>query len=557
MSARSSVVSGMATPGTPRRVTRASSREAAAVGAPANVPVPNTPASGRRGKQADDNAAVRPPVPTKASNAYGAAGTPNMAQQLAEADPVNAVQAIATGVSIAVKTAGGPHLPGIAEEGDGDDGDDGDDNGDENDGDGDGDEAGQPAGGNGGPIKNVPATNVPGNTTGNTNTFNDPSHVLDEVAVRLQQHTGGARRPVTPVVRQEAPPGWTVNYFKLLLAFLLAGLSWWFWTFGSTITPQSGIGSPYGLGQQLAERLGFGRIVGVGSAAGNPPAAHEYSHLLQRINNLERRLDVTPAQQAGSQVRQVNYFAIGAGAIIEPYITSPTKTTHRPFAQRLRAWSLGLYYPEGFGPLAALGPWDDMGDCWCAPPPDHLHAGRAQLGVLLPRKIFPTELVIEHIPASATFDIHSAPKEIELWGLIEDDTARDAVGNAIFPLLPDDSTAVNPRDKAWKYVDPMRMLDYRYIRLGKWKYDIHSANNIQTFQVPVDLQHFDAVVNKVVVRSLNNWGYTTYTCFYRLKLHGELAFPEEVREEDKHESSQLAWWERMADWFVDLYYEFV
>lgn len=489
----------------------------------------------------------RPPVPTKASNAYGAPGTPNVPPQLAEAGPANAIQAIATGVAIAAKTTGGPHLPGIAEESDGDGDDDGD---------GDGIGGGQPAGGNNGPIKKVPTKNVPGNTTGNTNTLSDPSRVLDEVAVRLMQLTGGAHRPVEPVARQEDPPRWGVGYFKLLLAFLLLGLTWWFWNFGSMIPPQSGIGSPYELGQQLVARLGLGGPVGVGSAAGNPPSAPEYSHLLQRINSLERRLDVAPAQQVVSQVPQVNYFAIGAGAIVEPYLTSPTKTTRRPFMQRVRAWYFGIYFPQGFGPTAALSPWDDMGDCWCAPPSDHKDLGRAQLGVLLPRKIFPTELVIEHIPASATLDIHAAPKEIELWAMIEDETAREAVGNAIFPLLPDDSVAVNPEDKRWKLVDPRGMLDRRYIRLGKWRYDIHSANNIQTFRVPVNLQHFGAVVNKVVVRSMENWGGTSYTCFYRLKLHGALAFPREFPDEDKH-LPQLPLLERMANWILDLFNDFM
>lgn len=514
-----------------------------------------------------------------------------MPQQLAEEGPVDAIQAIAAGVEIAVKPTTGPQagpqagplpnypiLPGIAEERE-DDGAGG----------------GQPAGGNNVPVKNAPTKNVPaknvptknvptnnvptnnvptsnapaksaatkaaagndttGNTTGNTNTFNDPSNLQDEASLRLRQQTAGGgggptpvvpvvplvpvvpvfRRPVVPMVRLVDPPTWPAHIFKLLLAACLLGIAWWFWTSTPATEAQYSIGSPYELAQQLGQRLGFGKSVDVGSVVGKTLSAPEYSVLLQRINTLERRLDAAaPEAAAGSQVRQINYFAIGAGAIIEPYITSPTKTTRRPFSQKVKGWYFGIYYPEGYGPMAALSSWDDMGDCWCAPPSDHHWVGQAQLGVLLPRRIFPTELVIEHIPASATFDIDSAPKELELWAMIEDDTAREAVGNAVFPLLPNDSNIVSPRSLTQQFADPTQQLDYRYIRIGKWRYDIHSGNNIQTFTVPVDLKHFDAVVNKVVVRSLNNWGFTSYTCFYRLKLHGELAFPDEVREENKH-----------------------
>ncbi|KAA6409342.1 MAG: hypothetical protein FRX48_06895 [Lasallia pustulata] len=468
---------------------------------------------------------------------------------------------------------------------------------------------GNATGNNTGGNNNTGNNNTGGNNTGNTtgsanntgsaNTFNDPSNTGHDATLGLEQQTlrgsNASRRPTpvpavgraTPVPavgratpdpavgranpdpavgRGTADPAFgpatpdpavgraafrsrTWDSFKLSLAFLMLGIAWWFWAFGPVINAQHAIGIPHKLGHQLAERLGFGRPVEVGpgfqhgDALGKTSTTAEVALLMQRINILERRLDGTAL--AAAPTRQMNHFAVGAGAIIEPLITSPTKTTRRPLLQKVRAWWFGLYYPEGFGPVAALSPWDDMGDCWCAPPTGHPWAGRAQIGVLLPRKIFPTELVLEHIPASATYDIHSAPKEIELWAKIEDKAARDAVGNAIFPLLPDDSTAVNPSDFSLKFDDPTKSLDYTYIRIGKWKYDIHAPDNVQTFRVPIDMAHFDAVVNKVVVRSLSNWGVTSYTCFYRLKLHGALAFPE-LREEDKHQPPR-SWLREVTD----------
>lgn len=549
---------------TPRRVTRAGSREPGASAV-------NAPETSRRARQAGGKPLERPPVPTVPSNAYGAAGTPYMPQQLAEGGPVNAVQAIAAGVEIAVKTTtgpqagpqarpGNPEMSGIAEEGEIDEDDE------------DGDA--RSTRGNNPPTKNAlgnrktSGNNTTGNTTGNTNTFDDPSDVLNDVTLRLKQQTSGGRnarrpvKPVIPVLRRADPPRFTLNSFlNLLSAFLMLGCAWWFWTWGPVIKAQYGIGTPYDIAQHLGQRLGLvnpdhvGTRFQRGNAPGKTTSAPEITLLLQRINSLERRLDATPLAEAAVQTwqtRQINHFAIGAGAVIDPLITSPTKSTRRPLLQKLKARFFRLYLPEGFGPMAALSPWDDIGDCWCAPPTSHPWAGRAQIGVLLPRKVFPSELVIEHIPASATFDIHAAPKELELWAKIEDDAAREAVGNAIFP---DDSIADNPGDSTRKFDDPMKSLDHTYVRIGRWKYDIHAPNNIQTFRVLIDLRHFNAVVNKVVVRSLSNWGVNSYTCFYRLKLHGDLAFPG-VREEDKH-LPEKTWLDHASERAVSLFWDWL
>ena len=561
MSSRApSVDSGMANQ-TPRRITRSQSGAEGATDTTQNVQA--TPWTGRRGRK---SASAEPPIiPAKTSTSYGASGPPGVPEQVPDLSQTGALQAIAAAVDIAANTTTGPQtgpqagpqagpstggLANITEEVEDD---------------GDVDNGAPPGGLSNAPTQNATGNstggnNNTGNTTGSANTFKDPSNTgrdatLDPVQQTVRgrdahipvdpqgRRTGSADsrnyfdQPLNQPVRRAYFHSRTWDSFKLLLAFLMLGIAWWFWAFGPVIKAQYGIGNPHTLGHQLAERLGFGRPVEVGtgfqrrSGRGQTSTLPEVALLMQRINSLERRLDDTPL--AVPAARQMNHFAIGAGAIVEPLITSPTKTTRRPLLQKVRAWWFGLYHPEGFGPVAALSPWDDMGDCWCAPPTGHPWAGRAQIGVLLPRKIFPTELVLEHIPASATYDIHSAPKEIELWAKIEDKAARDAVGTAIFPLLPDDSTAVNPSNFLQKLDDPMKSLDYTYIRIGKWKYDIHAPNNVQTFRVPIDLAHFNAVVNKVVVRSLNNWGTTSYTCFYRLKLHGALAFPE-LREEDKH-----------------------
>lgn len=235
--------------------------------------------------------------------------------------------------------------------------------------------------------------------------------------------------------------------------------------------------------------------------------------IVNRMSALERSFkDIKlGAAQAGSAsatpARQVNFFSTGLGAVIDPYLSSPTKKREITFLQRGVVSFLGLDLRRPLPPVAALEPWDDIGDCWCAPP----GRGKAQLAILLPRRIYPTAITVEHIQPGASLDIAAAPKDMELWAQIHDEETREAVANAAFPLLGEDA------------IDSSNNLGPSYVRVGKWQYSIHKPNHVQTFAVNVDLEHFGAKVEKVVVRATSNWGGQDYTCFYRLRLFGKLA----------------------------------
>ncbi|MCJ1477680.1 hypothetical protein MMC13_006353 [Lambiella insularis] len=184
-----------------------------------------------------------------------------------------------------------------------------------------------------------------------------------------------------------------------------------------------------------------------------------------------------------SETHRVNYFSRGLGAIVDPHLTSPT----RKRTGTARHWLFGLatYELNTPSPAAALAPWDDIGDCWCAPPSGD---GRAQLTVLLPRKIAPTDLVIEHIHRDATLDIGAAPKDIELWVQIHDFETRGRIQNAF--LGGEDVGAI---DQDW-------------VRVGVWRYDIYGQDNIQTFSIPIALEDFQTAIDKASIRVRNNWG---------------------------------------------------
>ncbi|MCJ1252319.1 hypothetical protein MMC24_000124 [Lignoscripta atroalba] len=244
-----------------------------------------------------------------------------------------------------------------------------------------------------------------------------------------------------------------------------------------------------------------------------------FEHLSARINKLSNDIKQLPtAQPEGHKFHRVNYFSTGLGAVVDPYLTSPTKMIRRSLKTRLISSWNSITLRQSLPPTEALGPWDDIGDCWCAPPSGGNSDGKSQLSVLLPREMIPTDLVVEHIHRDATLDIASAPKELELWVQILDEDIREAAGNAAFSRLPNDY-----EEKLWaaQKQDPFnKALDRTWLRIGKWRYDINSRHNVQSFHVAVRLEDFHASIRKVVVRVNSNWGNRDYVCLYRLKLYG-------------------------------------
>lgn len=301
---------------------------------------------------------------------------------------------------------------------------------------------------------------------------------------------------------------WTKRLLKylFLLGLLLAPL-WAAWFWGPSLGRKLHLPA-------LSERFTspFTRPYEYVRPGNNQEFGPDVSAIVNRMSALERsfkdiRIGAAVAGPPSAvPARQVNFFSTGLGAVVDPYLSSPTKKREITFLQRGVVSFLGLDLRKPLPPVAALEPWDDIGDCWCAPP----GRGKAQLAVLLPRLIYPTAITVEHISPGASLDIAAAPKDMELWVQIHDEETREAVANAAFPLLGD-------------VIDSSNNLGPTYVRIGTWQYSIHKPNNVQTFNMAVDLEHFNAKVEKVVVRATTNWGGQDYTCFYRLRLFGKLA----------------------------------
>lgn len=273
------------------------------------------------------------------------------------------------------------------------------------------------------------------------------------------------------------------------------------------------------------------------------------SELLKHQSELQSSLADAKAAQATSSKRspndspkaltlspifkRINYASRGLGAIIDPYLTSPTKTKHFPFYQRLLLGSAGIKKYQSRPPVEALKPWTEVGDCWCAaaakrPNEEHMDGtdGRfVQLGILLGHDIFPDEVVIEHLPLKTTPSPGSAPKDIEVWG----DFSH--LNKAQFAALQ-----MGPH--ALQHIEWYPQLGL----LGRIRYDAvanEEGQFLQIFRLDFNQNHMDEYwMKKVVFRINSNWGAEN-TCLYRVRVHGVPVHPhpEIMREKEDEEKT--------------------
>ncbi len=232
-----------------------------------------------------------------------------------------------------------------------------------------------------------------------------------------------------------------------------------------------------------------------------------------------RHFDLAPPKQ------QVNYFSPANGAVVDPYLSSPinkkcqkvvpnwfTKLHSKFSGNRPDQWNC---VPASATHIEALLPWTEPDEKWCAPP----GRGKLQLTVLTARPIAPTELIFEHIPKDAALTIGNAPKEVELWAQILDEDIHAAVSDALGSALP--AIFEDSLPQAERFLAQRQALDYTYVPVGRWTYNIWDQSHVQTFHMPVSLKAHNMKSMKFAVRVNSNWGDVGSTCIYQVRLHGE------------------------------------
>ncbi|CAB4489830.1 unnamed protein product [Rhizophagus irregularis] len=238
-------------------------------------------------------------------------------------------------------------------------------------------------------------------------------------------------------------------------------------------------------------------------------------------------------------------FALHSGGakIISKYTSKTYEQWPNEWYKKTLAYVTGKGITRGKPPVTAISHDTNVGQCW------PLSGQEGQLAIFLDRKVFVTAVTYDHISKDiATDDVLSAPKDFEVWGIIDDGTvSKNDDNDEDFGVdLSDDFSPrmESTEDKCGRrdddqYDDGLSHLNHleidtngelhlgsspRHLYLGKFTYDINGLP-IQTFEVPDHILKYNKPIRAIIMKIISNWGKPEYTCLYRFRVHGDPALP--------------------------------
>lgn len=148
------------------------------------------------------------------------------------------------------------------------------------------------------------------------------------------------------------------------------------------------------------------------------------------------------------------------------------------------------------------------------------------MGVALAAPVYIANVTVDHVPRNMAFDFRSAPREMELWAMVEGDDnmkkvqkwreTKEASGK---PIASSSGDAIHDKLVA------LPNHHSQYLRIATFTYDPHASHNIQTFPVDKEIASLEVDFGIVILRIKNNWGRQEFTCLYRFRVHGQMRVP--------------------------------
>ncbi|KAK7050918.1 DNA replication factor C complex subunit Rfc1 [Paramarasmius palmivorus] len=224
-------------------------------------------------------------------------------------------------------------------------------------------------------------------------------------------------------------------------------------------------------------------------------------------------------------ISRADFALYSGGARVIPSLTSATYELRPPsLTSQVFGWALGgSGYAIGRPPVTALHHELHNGHCW------PFAGTEGMLGVALASPAHVDSVTIDHVAKEVAFDVRSAPREMEVWGLVDGRDNMLKVRNWVMEKEQkrqealDRGEEVVPAEETG-YAAPRWMPNNggTYVRIAQFTYNVHSDRNVQTFPILDEIRELGVDFGIVVLRVKSNWGREEFTCLYRMRVHGEL-----------------------------------
>lgn len=218
-------------------------------------------------------------------------------------------------------------------------------------------------------------------------------------------------------------------------------------------------------------------------------------------------VDTAVSRHSKDTIAKADFALSSSGASIIPSLTSDTlEIVPQGLWQQTIATITGNGYAIGRPPITALHYETHNGHCW------PFVGDQGQLGVLLALPVRIEEITIDHVARDVSWDMRSAPRDMEVWGFVEgaENLAKVAAWE-VSRNLAGLEVPTQPRSLP---------SSAKYLRLAQFEYNIDAPNAVQTFPVDEDIRALGLDFGIVTLRMLSNWG-REFTCLYRFRVHGQ------------------------------------
>ena len=217
-----------------------------------------------------------------------------------------------------------------------------------------------------------------------------------------------------------------------------------------------------------------------------------------------------------------DYALFSAGARWIPSLTSPTLELRPPtLPSQLLAFVTGHGYALGRPPVTALHHDVQNGFCWPFP------GSQGHLGVQLAAPVKVESVSVDHVPKEVAFDVRSAPRDMEVWGLVEgEENVRKVKEWREMKEATRSSSSREAEEEEEEEYPAILPRQPAYIRLANFAYDVDGPSHVQNFPVSDEIKEMGLDFGVVVLMVKSNWGRRDFTCLYRFRVHGSRLQPE-------------------------------